>query len=102
LWKAIVPTSRSTGEPFRLCLKGEDRWGNPSDLCDGTFALKASTPVDGLPDTVTFEPGRFSVIVDDLAVHEPGDLLIVLVDGDGRVVARSNPLRIESSLELRP
>ncbi|MCZ7597603.1 MAG: DUF3604 domain-containing protein [Gammaproteobacteria bacterium] len=102
LWKAIVPTSRATGEPFRLCLKGEDRWGNPSDLCDRTFALKANTPVDGLPAAVTFEPGRFSLIVDDLAVQEPGDVLIDLVDGDGRVVARSNPLRIEPSLELRP
>lgn len=102
LWKAIVPTSRSTGERFRLCLKGEDRWGNPSDLCDGTFSLKANIPVDGLPATVTFEPGQFSVVVDDLAVHEPGDVLIDLVDGDGRVAARSNPLRIERSLELRP
>src|SRR5690606_3904234 len=91
LWKAIVPTSRSTGERFRLCLKGEDRWGNPSDLCDGTFSLKANIPGDGLPATVTFEPGQFSVVVDDLAVHEPGDVLIDLVDGDGRVAARANP-----------
>ena len=33
-WKAILPTLRRAGEAFRLCLKGEDRWGNPSDKGD--------------------------------------------------------------------
>ena len=29
-WKAILPTLRRPGETFRLCLKREDRWGNPA------------------------------------------------------------------------
>ena len=31
-FKAILPTLRRVGEPFSLRMKGEDRWGNPSDL----------------------------------------------------------------------
>ena len=34
LWKAVLPTERRCGQPFRLAIKGEDRWGNPSDKAD--------------------------------------------------------------------
>ncbi len=36
---AVLPTLRRIGEPFALKIKGEDRWGNPSDRCDVTFQL---------------------------------------------------------------
>ena len=29
VYKAILPTLRRVGDSFRLCMKGEDRWGNP-------------------------------------------------------------------------
>ena len=93
-WVAVLPTLRAVGEPFRLCLKGEDRWGNPSDQCAGTFALRPSLPVEGLPGAVTFAPGAFSRIIEDLTVHAPGDLVIALEDEAGTTVCRSNPLRI--------
>ncbi len=80
LFKAILPTLRRCGEPFRLCLKGEDRWGNPSDLCDQVFTLQANLPVAGLPDSVRFEKGQFGLICDDLSVAQNGDLVISLVD----------------------
>ena len=101
-YKAVLPTAREPGEAFRLCLKGEDRWGNPSDQCDGTFALAASRPVDGLPSHVTFTPGEFAVVVDGLTVDEPGDLHVELRAADGAVRARSNPLRIAASMNLKP
>ncbi len=101
-YRAILPTERETGETFRLCLKGEDRWGNPSDRCDETFTLRASRPVEGLPAQVTFTPGEFSVIVENLSVEAPGDLHVELVDGHGEVRARSNPLRISESMSLKP
>ena len=44
-WKAVLPTLRRPGQPFRLCLKGEDRWGNPSNLSDARFRLHANLPV---------------------------------------------------------
>jgi hypothetical protein len=102
LFKAIMPTRQRVDTRFRLCLKGEDRWGNPSDLCDQTFALRASLPVEGLPETITFETGAFSQIIENLMVEEGGDLVIELLDGDGAVAARSNPCRISTEAALLP
>ena len=101
-WKAILPTERAAGEPFRLCLKGEDAWGNPSDRCDLTASLCANVEVAGLPDAVRLAPGAFSVVVEGLSVATPGDLRIEMLGADGSVLARSNPLRISESMTLRP
>ena len=102
-WKAILPTERAVGERFRLCLKGEDAWGNPSDRCDyAGSACARMSGVDGLPETVRFAPGAFSVVVEDLSVSTPGDLRIEMLGPDGAVLARSNPLRISKSMALKP
>jgi len=101
-YKAILPTLRRTDEPFRLCLKGEDRWGNPSDLCEETFRLRASMPVDGLPDEVTFEKGRFGLILEDLRVSDSGDLTVELLDSEGSIQATSNPCRFTGDAALLP
>ena len=101
-WQAILPTERAVGERFRLCLKGEDAWGNPSDRCDIMASLRANVAVAGLPETVRFMPGEFSVVVDDLSVATPGDLRIELLGPDGAPLARSNPLRISESMTLTP
>ncbi len=102
LWKAIQPTQRRIGQSFRLNLKGEDKWGNPSDKCDRRFTLKANLPVAGLPDSVEFKPGEFAVFLEDLSVAEAGDLFIEMIAEDGSVAATSNPLRIVASAELLP
>ena len=102
LFKAIMPTLRHKGQPFRLCLKGEDRWGNPSDLCDQSFALRVNMDVEGLPESVTFETGAFSQVIDDLTVGVEGDLVIELLDREGAVAARSNPCRIAAEVVLLP
>ncbi len=101
-YKAILPTLRRRGEKFRLCLKGEDRWGNPSDRCEDRFELRASLAVDALPSSVRFEPDRFGLMIDDLSVGESGDLRIELVDGNGNVAAVSNPCRIVDETGLLP
>lgn len=93
LFKAILPTLRRTGDEFRLCMKGEDKWGNPSDQCGQTFTLRANRVVDGLPETVTFEKGGFGQIIEGLSVGSEGDLFIDLLDEDGAVAATSNPCR---------
>ncbi|MEE8350635.1 MAG: DUF3604 domain-containing protein, partial [Rhodospirillales bacterium] len=102
LWKAILPTERKAGSPFRLCLKGEDTWGNPSDQGEHTFRVRANMPVRGLPEDVHFSKGAFSVIVPDLTCDAKGDLIIELLDDGDKVMARSNPLRISGSGELLP
>lgn len=93
---AALPTLRRPGERFALKLKGEDKWGNPSDRGDGVFRLEADGPVEGLPDGVTFAEGAFSVTVPGLRVAEPGRLSITIWDSAGAVVARTNPLLIEN------
>ena len=76
LFKAILPTLRVSGEPFRLCLKGEDRWGNPSNRCDQHFRLKSNLEVAGLPASVEFFVGDFARIIDGLSVDVEDDLII--------------------------
>ena len=98
----VMPTVRRTGEAFLLKLRGEDKWGNPSDKCDATFGLRASMPVANLPESVRFEPGQYAVELPDLSVSDTGDLTIELVDGDGAVVATANPLRIVDEAVLLP
>jgi hypothetical protein len=102
LFKAILPTLRRVGEPFRLGMKGEDGWGNPSDLCDATFTLRANMDIDGLPQSATFTPGTFTQIIDGLVVRGEGDLVVEVLDGEGAVVATSNPCRITAGSGLLP
>ncbi len=49
-WKAIWPSLAVVGEPFRLAIVAEDRWGNPTERRRAsTLALVPSRPVRGLP-----------------------------------------------------
>ncbi|SFI25529.1 DUF3604 domain-containing protein [Jannaschia pohangensis] len=96
VWKALLPTLRRPGEPFRLIVKAEDRWGNPSDQFAGTLNLTATPRIDGLPSSVTLERGQFSAIVNDLSLDTPGDYAVEVSDGD-TLLATSNPLRIADS-----
>jgi hypothetical protein len=94
-WRAVLPTLARAGEPFRLAIKAEDKWGNPSDLVDRSVRLQGSAPVCGLPSSVRFPAGRFAAVVDGLSVAEPGDMVIRVVDDeDGRELCSSNPLRV--------
>ena len=101
-YKAVLPTLRRTDEAFQLRAKGEDRWGNPTDLCDGTFQLRSNMAVAGLPASVHFEKGQFSQSVGDLRVAEEGDLVVEFLDDDAAVVARSNPCRFVAEADLLP
>jgi len=102
LYKAVLPSLRRKNEKFRLCLKGEDRWGNPSDQCDQAFGIRANLPVSALPDSLAFSAGEFSRIIEGLSVAETGDLLIELLDADGVIVAQSNPCRFVETSDLLP
>lgn len=102
LYKGIIPTQRVIGKVFKLQLKGEDGWGNPSNLCDSTFSLKSSAPIQGLPSTVSFIKGDYSVTIDGLSVTEAGDITIDLIDDQGQKVCSTNPIRITANAELLP
>ena len=51
-WQAVLPTLVRAGEPFRLALKADDKWGNPSDQVERDAArCEPSAPIAGLPAT---------------------------------------------------
>lgn len=94
---AVLPTRRRVDQEFALKMKGEDKWGNPSNQCDTTLTIEADGDINGLPDSVTFTPGDFKMEIPGLTVSKPGRVSIRLKDGDGNVVAESNPLVIENT-----
>lgn len=99
-WKAILPTLRRGDDRFRLILKGEDRWGNPSDKFNGELSLRAIGAITGLPQTVRFGIGDFAQVIEGLSVAKDGDYLVEVRQGD-RLVATSNPLRVISDTPVR-
>lgn len=95
-WFALLPTRVRAGNPFRLALKIDDAWGNPSDRMARTVRLAAEgdAKFDGLPDSVTLVEGRFGAVVDGLCCEGTGDLVIRVLSEDGTELCRSNPLRV--------
>ena len=93
-WKAILPTLRRPGEVFRLGLKAEDLWGNPTDQVAAELKVSANMNVANLPQTVAFKPGEKAKVLDDLNVVDEGTLRITIEDGNSQFLAESNPLVI--------
>ncbi len=96
-WFAIVPTLVRCGEEFRLALKIDDKWGNPSDQVERQVNLLANSRLEGLPTSVTLKAGKFGAIVEGLRGAAPGDCEIRVVAEDGQELCRTNPLRIVKS-----
>lgn len=94
---AVLPTRRRPGERFALKVKGEDKWGNPSDQCDAALTLEARGAIDGLPKTLEMKPGPFAFELDGLSVAKPGEVSVLVRDVSGAVVAETNPLIIEDT-----
>jgi hypothetical protein len=99
-WRAVLPTLVRPGEPFRLAIKADDKWGNPSDRIDEELTLHPRGDFAGLPDRVRFKPGAFAVFVDGLTATSGG--VIDVHDREGRLLCRSNALRVaEGETRLR-
>jgi hypothetical protein len=96
LWKAVLPTLRRPGESFRLGLKAEDAWGNPSDQVDQVLRLTATLPVAGLPATLPFPRGQRALTLEGLHCEQEGELSIVVSDATGNLLAESNPLALRA------
>src|SRR5256714_1815618 len=99
-WKAIVPSLAVVGEPFRLAIVAEDRWGNPTADAAQRFAIVASQPLRGLPETIEIKNGARPRVVERLVADAKGDLALRLM-ADGRELARANPLRVVATAPLR-
>ncbi|MYD78678.1 MAG: DUF3604 domain-containing protein [Gammaproteobacteria bacterium] len=102
VYQAVLPTLRRQSQAFRLCIKGVDRWGNPSDQCDTQFKIRSNLKINGLPSNICLNKGKFAQIIENLEARETGDLIIELLDENDRTVASSNPCRIVDSSDLLP
>jgi len=102
LYKAVLPTERNPGETFKLGFKAEDRWGNPTQQLAGRFFLEASIPTLGLPEFIDLHQGPRAHTLQGLSVAQVGELVVTVKDASGRIICRSNPLRITSQLKLYP
>jgi Protein of unknown function (DUF3604) len=92
---AVLPTLARAGEPFRLALRAEDKWGNASDRQDRLVRLESETPILNLPACVQLRPGSFATRLEGLRAAGAGDLCIRVLDATGsEELCRSNPLRI--------
>jgi hypothetical protein len=98
---ATLPTGVRAGAAFALHLKGEDLWGNPSDQCDVRLALRASSPVTGLPEHVHLAPGQRFLRVEGLTSGD-GALEISVLDETGTQVARAGPMEVSDDPALLP
>lgn len=102
LWKAVLPTMRCVGDPVRLGIKAEDRWGNPSNQVDRTVRLRASGGIAGLPAEIRVRPGEFARTIEGLTASAAGDWRVELLDEQAAVLATTNPLRVVATADLLP
>jgi hypothetical protein len=93
-WRAVLPTLRSAGEPIRLSIKAEDLWGNPAAIPGQRLCLESDREVIGLPKQIHPEQTSPVVVIEDLRIDKPGDVVVNVLDAEGELLCRSNPLRI--------
>ena len=99
-YKAVLPTLCRIGAPFFIGLKGEDKWGNPSHRVEGTFTLRSTIPIAGLPPRIDSLRGAHACRIDGLIVNEPGELTVELLDAANRLLCVSNPMRAVADTPL--
>jgi len=91
-WRAVVPTRVRRGEQFRLSIKADDKWGNPSNRISRRLHLSSSAAVSGLPPDLALEPGTFAAVVDGLVGERNG--FMDVCDEHGHLLCRSNPFEV--------
>lgn len=100
-WKALLPTQNIVGEPFRLCIVAEDRWGNPTTGGVGPLTPSSTVPIAGLPRTPVQPREDGTFVIENLTVSEAGDVSIAVTDPSGKRLCRSTPLRVVAAAPYR-
>src|ERR1700755_3353876 len=77
--KAILPSLALVGEPFRLAVVAEDKWGNPTIDASASFELAASQPLRGLPARLDIRCGDGPRTIDNLIADAEGDVALRLM-----------------------
>ncbi len=88
----IAPSTASVGNPFRLMVKAEDAWGNPSAEYTGTVELLADG-VEIPEQSLRFDRGHNGVRwIEGCAPSQPGVYRITATDTRSKLEAQSNPI----------
>ncbi len=101
-WRLYLPTERALGEPVRLAIVPEDRWGNPTHFPAGPLRLLAEPPMAGLGDTLPTAGRTEPLVIEGLQPQGTGDHVVRLLDAAGATLATSNPMRIVAAQSLKP
>jgi hypothetical protein len=96
-WFAILPTLVPAGEKFRLAIKVDDKWGNPTNRLEQTVRLRSDGLLQGLPETLQLTEGRFGAVAEGLYASAPGDFAVHVLNESGEELCRSNPMRVISA-----
>ena len=97
---AVAPSTVAVGEPFRLLIRAEDAWGNPSDAYEGSVTCNAhGVRMPEVDPTLTFQRSDHGVkAVEGCVALDTGTHTIhVEEDAQRGLSARSNPLRATES-----
>jgi len=101
-WIVTLPTMRQIEEPFKVQIKSEDRWGNPTDKSEQNLIINPNLPINGLPKNIKFSSQNKGVYVfEGLTVSSAGEIKIDLFNSDGSLLTSSNPLRIVENSKLK-
>jgi len=100
-WKALLPSQNILGEPFRLCIVAEDRWGNPTTRGIGPIVVTAPPQIVGLSAAPLSPREDGTIVVEGLSAKEPGDVTIAVADETGRPLCHSTPMRVLASAPYR-
>ena len=98
---AVAPSTVVAGEPFRLLVRAEDRWGNPAHA----YAAMVELSGEGIhvPESdrhLTFQAGDHGVrVIEGCIASNAGTHRIYVKDVQRGFIARSNPIL---SAEHRP
>src|SRR5262252_4502998 len=78
-WKAILPSLAIAGEPFRLAIVAEDKWGNPTSDARQSITLTSSHPLQGLPKRIEVKQGDAPCVIKNLVSGSEGDVELRLL-----------------------
>ncbi|MCH8830348.1 MAG: DUF3604 domain-containing protein, partial [Planctomycetes bacterium] len=88
----VAPSMPALGDPFRLLVRVEDKWGNPVDSYRGTVRF-VGDGIDGTVDSVTFtaEDGGARWI-EGFSANRIGVVRVTAADAESSLQAESNPV----------
>lgn len=90
----VAPTLVQTGMPFRIQVRGNDKFGNPTPVGATTLTLGSDPVIDV---SLSDDNGR-ATWIDEMVLHEEGVHRLELKDGKN-VLAISNPIVVRGQVD---